>query len=63
MPKKVFFDKFHYNDVAVIIGQSKIEYLIKLDDKLIQAETYTMNAESLQILEEILGSIKLIEKT
>ncbi|MEK7518188.1 MAG: hypothetical protein AAB583_06625 [Patescibacteria group bacterium] len=63
MPKKVFFDKFHYNDASVIIGQSKIEYLIKLDDKLIQAETYTMNAESLQILEEILGSIKLIEKT
>lgn len=62
MPKKVSFDKFHYNDAVVIIGDNQNEYFIKLDDRLIQLKTGNMNNDSLQIIEQILGSIELIEQ-
>ena len=60
--KKVSFDKFHYHDGLVIMGQLKNQYLIKLDDRLIQLETGNKDKDSIENIEKILGSIELIEK-
>lgn len=60
--EKVNFDRFHYNDTVVIIGQPKREYFVKLNDKLIKLETYNIDNEPPLIIEKIVGSIELIEQ-
>lgn len=59
LPKKVFFDKFNLNDAVFTEGEVKNEYLIKLGDKLVYLTTQNQSEESLEVIEKILGSIKI----
>lgn len=61
LQKKLFFDKFHFNDAVVIIGDINRKYLIKFADKLIYVVTQNNSEEPLKLVEKILGSMTIIE--
>lgn len=58
--KKVFFDKFHFNDAVVVTQISRKEYFIKLADKLLYVVAQNNSEESLNLIEKILGSITVV---
>ncbi len=60
--RKVSYDKFHYNDSLIVNNNGKIEYLIKLNDRLIIVETENQDAESILAVEKIAGSVEIIKK-
>lgn len=61
LQKKLFFDKFHFNDSVLVTRGEENIFIIKLADKLIYAVTQNQNEESLKLIEKILGSMTIIE--
>lgn len=57
--KKVFFDKFHYNQAAVVWNQYYNDYYIILKNTLFYLKLYGSDMDSIPTIEKILGSIDL----
>lgn len=61
LQKKLYFDKYHFNDSTVATSYGESQYVIKLVDKLFYFKTFDVDKESQNLIEMILGSISTSE--